>query len=380
MMRAAAIAESSLAKEARGLRAANRELRTRNASLEAQVASLLAQLAALPPTLTAPPPPPSAPSHLFSPDLPVELWVTVCSFLEEPLDLFNLAKVCLATRDATRSRGAWREVSLDAFSAAYEKRHEKDVFDLTSKAFVASRDLTALHFAEWFCHHPAAASGITKLVLPHERCRVEKSCAPLMAVSVRLLPLCASLRRLLNINKLPHSCQLTLLKVAVAAQVPLEHVHLNALGEEMAGLLHGIKSLRSLVLTFDCTHDAGPLHIPAIERLITQSALTSVELDTRDGNKEIRVESSTLVELEVAGKGLELKGIACPNLKVLRLNAYSDCETLLSKVDEAAVRSAYPQLQLIKIRRGWKRWNGEGENEDDDFVDEDVGGPAWQDE
>lgn len=225
---------------ARALRADNRALRAENAALRAEVAALRAAAVPAAPTSVAhrdsasptgtgaagegqplpsellplrlaeafaPPAalPPAAPGRgdgaaraaPTAPCLPMEVWVRVCACLG-PVDVFALARTCRAAHAAACSRGAWHEVDLSAVDTELQERHNKAtahfVVDLTQGM---PRNLTrrapsvAHKFAAFLAAHPAAASGITRLVLPPPE---ERNFAPVC----ELLQHCTSLRRLVN--------------------------------------------------------------------------------------------------------------------------------------------------------------------------------------
>jgi hypothetical protein len=134
-------------------------------------------------------------------------------------------------------------------------------------------------------------------------------------------------------------------------------VHVNVFSQDVCAVLLSIPSIRSLVFTHDCvrarhfTDDRRlPFDIPALEEYISRASLTKVELDTLSEGQEIRLVSPTLVELELAGKGLVARSLACPALEVLKITGFWDS---LLALDEAAVRAGCPLLRDLTHKSGW---------------------------
>ena len=335
---------------ARSLRADNRSLRAENAALRAENAALRAENAALraAPAAGGPPAVPAlagasnpaarapvsagvahaAPADLTvravpadlaenaapadraaraapaAPCLPVEVWVRVCAFLDKPRDIFSLACTCRSAYKASCSRGAWLEVDLD--SARYTRSQTQDALSLVvhltddagpSLSYAWCPSNAAVKFMMFFVAHPAAASSITRLVLPSD----SERCLEPAAVMLRH---CASLKRLLNLKKWGHAEGLALLRVAADARLPLKHVHLNKVTPETVPLLLRLPALSSLYFSYN-QHQAGihfepPLDVPLLETLVKRLRLTLLELVVCvDARTPMVIESATLKEESV---------------------------------------------------------------------------------
>ena len=323
--------------DARRLRADNRALRAENAALRAQLAALTRAPPSPAPAPTPAPPPALAVAARASPNaptLPVEVWIRVCAFLESALDIFAVAGTCRAGRSAACSKGVWREVDLSAVDWERQKRRYAatrhlalvDVTDLTGDAgpsqtysWVAPR--AAPLFAAFLAAHPAAASGITRLALPHDTDRCLEPAA-------LLLRHCTSLQRLLNLNRWSPAQSLALLRVVADARLPVEHLHLNVIVPETVALLLRLPALRSLYYSHHFltaqTRREPPLDIPMLEALIRRLRLTRLELDVvcaEDGTP-MSIESATLTELRWSGKNVAPERMVCPELTFLSLDSY----------------------------------------------------------
>jgi hypothetical protein len=403
---------------ARSLRADNRSLRAENAALRAENAALRAENAALraAPAAGGPPAVPAlagasnpaarapvsagvahaAPADLTvravpadlaedaapadraaraapaAPCLPVEVWVRVCAFLDKPRDIFSLACTCRSAYKASCSRGAWLEVDLD--SARYTRSQTQDalslVVDLTDDAgpslsYAWCPSNAAVKFMMFFVAHPAAASSITRLVLPSD----SERCLEPAAVMLRH---CASLKRLLNLKKWGHAEGLALLRVAADARLPLEHVHLNKVTPETVPLLLRLPALSSLYFSYN-QHQAGihfepPLDVPLLETLVKRLRLTLLELVVCvDARTPMVIESATLKELRWNGKNLTPVDMLCPELTKFELDGYVCVQTSLEA--RQRIMTGCPQLHAI----------GFGGRYDQDRLHEDTGEDVWGD-
>lgn len=364
---------------ARALRADNRSLRAENAALRAELAALRAAPAAGgPPAAPAsagasnpvegPVPAAGAPADLTvrtSPIgrkaraapaalcLPVEVWVRVCAFLDDPLDVFSLARTCHAAHTASCSRGAWLEVDLDGLAYARLRRpHKTVVLDLTDEAgHKATPDawaasMAAANFTMFFVAHPAAASGITRLALPP----ANDCCLKPVAVMLRH---CASVKRLLNLNRWRHANALALLRVAADAGLPVEHVHLNVLVPETVPLLLRLPALSSLYYSHHFHGAVGhlepPLDVALLETLVKRLRLTRLELDVTVGPlTPMPVESATLKELHWGGKNLIPGQLLCPALTTFTVDGFL-CHQV-SPEERQRLLAGCPQLRAVDMQ------------------------------